>query len=248
MITYQILQGLHILHESGIIHRDLKPENILIDQNLVVKIADLGLACIFSCYLNNEKNLSSYVVTRNYRSIELLFCNNNYSYSVDMWSFGCIIFELFNKYSLFGIVNNEYELLIKMINFFSYPSEDDLVDINNYELKIRLKELKIANNLEFFNIFQNINNSELLYLTFNLLQLNPKKRLNSRQALNIFKNISQSFLNNCISKFDYQDFLNIKEEIKTIYDFRNDKYLRNLDCEDYSKIDILWKETRDHFC
>lgn len=247
LITYQILQGLHVLHESEIIHRDIKPENILIDSNLVVKIADLGSACIFSKYKNNEKNLSFCLVTKSYRSIELLFGNTNYSYSVDMWSLGCIIFELFNKYELFNLIKNEYELLIKMINIFSYPSNDDLIDINNNELNLRLKQLGLINNLQFINIFKNINDSNLLYLTFNLLQLNPKKRFNTTQALNIFKNVKQSFLNTPISKFDYQDFLDRKEEIKTIYDLQNDEYLKNIDCDSYSELDILWKKIRDNF-
>jgi serine/threonine protein kinase len=40
-----ICEGLHYLHEEvGIIHRDLKPANILIDNNMVPKITDFGLA------------------------------------------------------------------------------------------------------------------------------------------------------------------------------------------------------------
>jgi serine/threonine protein kinase len=40
-----ICEGLQYLHEEvEIIHRDLKPANILIDNNMVVKITDFGLA------------------------------------------------------------------------------------------------------------------------------------------------------------------------------------------------------------
>lgn len=40
----QILTALAHLHQQGIFHRDLKPENLLIGQNLVIKLADFGLA------------------------------------------------------------------------------------------------------------------------------------------------------------------------------------------------------------
>lgn len=43
-IIYQILLGLHYLHNSKIIHRDLKPSNVLINSNCIIKICDFGLS------------------------------------------------------------------------------------------------------------------------------------------------------------------------------------------------------------
>lgn len=42
-ILYQILLGLHYLHENKLIHRDLKPSNILVNSDCSAKICDFGL-------------------------------------------------------------------------------------------------------------------------------------------------------------------------------------------------------------
>lgn len=45
---YQLLQGLDFLHTNMVVHRDLKPDNILISSSGEIKIADFGLARIYS--------------------------------------------------------------------------------------------------------------------------------------------------------------------------------------------------------
>ena len=44
----QLLQGLDFLHTNMVLHRDLKPENILVSSHGEVKIADFGLARIYT--------------------------------------------------------------------------------------------------------------------------------------------------------------------------------------------------------
>ena len=44
----QMLRGIDFLHSMRVVHRDLKPQNILITHSGKIKIADFGLARIFS--------------------------------------------------------------------------------------------------------------------------------------------------------------------------------------------------------
>jgi serine/threonine protein kinase len=72
-------------------HRDIKPENILIDSQNILKLADFGLSRTISF---NNTVLTQPVVTLWYRAPELLLGCDQYSFSIDMWSVGCIFFEL----------------------------------------------------------------------------------------------------------------------------------------------------------
>lgn len=47
-LMHQFLSGLDFLHSNSIVHRDLKPENILVTSSGQVKVADFGLARIYS--------------------------------------------------------------------------------------------------------------------------------------------------------------------------------------------------------
>ena len=80
-------------------HRDLKPSNLLIDdQERFVKIADFGLARSFGLPL---KTYTHEVVTLWYRAPEILLGSKVYSTAVDIWSVGCILFELAHRKPLF---------------------------------------------------------------------------------------------------------------------------------------------------
>lgn len=101
LILKQLLEGLTLLHNNGIIHSDLKPENILLEDyfKCKIKIIDFGSS--------STKGLSSifYIQSRFYRAPEVIL-GIPYSNSIDMWSLGCIAYELMVGEPLFPGSNN----------------------------------------------------------------------------------------------------------------------------------------------
>ncbi|XP_068192825.1 cyclin-dependent kinase 6 [Antennarius striatus] len=118
-VMQQLLQGLDFLHTNMVVHRDLKPENILISSQGRVKIADFGLARIYTFNIA----LTPGVVTLWYRAPEVLL-NSAYMSSVDMWSSGCIFAELFLRRPLFQGYT-EVQQLQKIFEVIGLPSEKD---------------------------------------------------------------------------------------------------------------------------
>eukprot|EP00919_Chromeraceae_sp_WS-2016_P013573 GHVR01031985.1.p1 GENE.GHVR01031985.1~~GHVR01031985.1.p1 ORF type:complete len:481 (-),score=81.92 GHVR01031985.1:76-1518(-) len=95
-ISKQILEALEFTHSLRLIHCDLKPENILIKSYSLcqVKVIDFGSSCF------EDDHLSAYVQSRSYRAPEVLL-GCPYDCKIDIWSFGCIIAELWTGYVLF---------------------------------------------------------------------------------------------------------------------------------------------------
>uniref|UniRef100_A0A9J7YK35 Cyclin-dependent kinase 4 n=1 Tax=Cyprinus carpio carpio TaxID=630221 RepID=A0A9J7YK35_CYPCA len=91
-LMQQLLCGLAFLHLNQVLHRDLKPENILVTSRGQVKLADFGLARIYSCHMA----LTPVVVTLWYRSPEVLL-QTTYATPLDIWSTGCIFAEMFRR-------------------------------------------------------------------------------------------------------------------------------------------------------
>lgn len=110
-IAKQLIQALYYLHNNRIIHRDMKPQNILIAQNSTVKLADFGFARAMSY---NTMVLTSIKGTPLYMAPELIQ-EQPYDSAADLWSLGCILFELYYGRPPF-YSNNLYTLTNKIIN------------------------------------------------------------------------------------------------------------------------------------
>lgn len=72
-----------------ILHRDLKPENVFLTNGSTVKLGDFGLSKLLSAH----DFASTYVGTPFYMSPEIC-SSERYSGKSDVWSLGCIMYEL----------------------------------------------------------------------------------------------------------------------------------------------------------
>lgn len=128
---YQILRGLKFAHSAGIVHRDLKPENILIKKNLDLKIGDWGLGRSMQ---DDGGAMTGYVQTRWYRAPELLLnrClghESRYDAKVDMWSVGCIFYELLTGRVLFQGQDDSLSQLKCIIELHGLPPTSELAGL-----------------------------------------------------------------------------------------------------------------------
>ncbi|KAL9033403.1 MAG: hypothetical protein Q9214_007532 [Letrouitia sp. 1 TL-2023] len=116
---YQLLQGISFCHENRVLHRDLKPQNLLINSKGQLKLADFGLARAFGIPVNT---FSNEVVTLWYRAPDVLLGSRTYNTSIDIWSAGCIMAEMYTGRPLFPGTTNEDQLQ-KIFRLMGTPSE-----------------------------------------------------------------------------------------------------------------------------
>ncbi|KAH0552547.1 uncharacterized protein LOC123270140 [Cotesia glomerata] len=116
-IAQQICQAINYLHskENLIIHGDIKPANVLIHPSGIVKICDLGLSkfkkMVFS--LRSTVGRTRYVRgTPLYMAPELLLQNQEVTAYSDVWSLACTLVELYSETSIWGDLNDEYDLKV----------------------------------------------------------------------------------------------------------------------------------------
>ena len=98
----------------------MKPQNILIGLDGELKLADFGLARAFSIPM---RPFTHEVVTIWYRPPELLLGATEYSIAVDMWSIGCIFFELCKLKPLFN-ASQEIEMINLIFKDLGTPNDD----------------------------------------------------------------------------------------------------------------------------
>ncbi len=88
----EMVLALNYIHKNKIIHRDIKPENILLDKDGHIRLTDFGLARVS---MNNEEARGTTVCgTDIYMAPEMIAESGCYSYHVDWWSVGILMFEL----------------------------------------------------------------------------------------------------------------------------------------------------------
>lgn len=108
----QLLRALSLLSELGVVHADIKPDNALVSEDkAVVKLCDFGSAMDEKA---GESDATPYLVSRFYRAPEVVLGVLPYTRAIDIWSLGCVLFELYTgRIAFAGKSNNDMLRLVQ---------------------------------------------------------------------------------------------------------------------------------------
>lgn len=193
--AFQLFSGIDFLHSHRIIHRDVKPDNILLSRSGLLKLCDFGMARYFSVPM---RPYTKGVVTIWYKAPELLV-SNPYDLSIDIWSAGCIIFEMISGKPLFPGDGN-IDQLIKILTVLGTNSTKEFKTFHEKvlsELNFEIPEYKGTGIQSLFRSDDIL----LIDLVSKCLLFNPADRITAKEALEhpYFNDISKEMRRACAS-------------------------------------------------
>ena len=105
-VLTQLLIGLNYLHKKGIIHRNLESKNIFLTKNRLIKISNFN-----SCLIMNKSNINQPHINKSLYTAPEIWNKKKFNYKCDIWSIGCIIYEMASLSLPFSLDSN------KMLDF-----------------------------------------------------------------------------------------------------------------------------------
>lgn len=192
----QASSAIAFLHEHQLVHRDIKPENFLIDSNGIVRLCDFGW-----CRDLKEGNRNTFCGTYEYMAPEIVK-EQPYSYGIDTWALGVLLYELIHGYSPFRAQGNDNEEL-----------EEIMKNIVKYKFQI---DKKVTNELKDL-----IQSNRLLLKYIELLTPDHEKRLTA----------SQIFSHPWVQEYEKKYFMEIKakkDEEDRLNQLKSKESLKNL--------------------
>ena len=104
-----IVRGVQHAHDAGLVHRDLKPANVLLQrvrEGLIPKVSDFGIAKIFGDVASPGQTMQGTAMgTPRYMAPEQFTDAASVDQRADMFSLGCLLYELVTGESAFSPSN-----------------------------------------------------------------------------------------------------------------------------------------------
>eukprot|EP01026_Neomeris_dumetosa_P069887 TRINITY_DN6934_c1_g1_i1.p1 TRINITY_DN6934_c1_g1~~TRINITY_DN6934_c1_g1_i1.p1 ORF type:complete len:371 (-),score=61.53 TRINITY_DN6934_c1_g1_i1:158-1243(-) len=133
----EVVDILQYLRQNNIVHRDIKPENLLLTESGHLKLIDFGsmkdlaqksselptVSEVSTVPLaRSKRRASSFVGTPDYISPEVL-SNQAVSFATDLWSLGCLIYQMFVGKPPFKSTSDYYTFKRIVDLDFEYPDD-----------------------------------------------------------------------------------------------------------------------------
>lgn len=160
----------------------MKPRNLLVNSNCDLKICDFGLSRANIPYLlTKTAQMTDYISTRWYRAPEVILSQKQYSGTIDVWSVGCILGELFTRKALLP-AQNEHEQMQKINDLLGNPDTKLIDQIEDQENKEFMQSLPKRKGQDFNVLFKGAN-PKAIDLIRRMLTYDPDERITVEQAL-----------------------------------------------------------------